>query len=204
MSAYRQLLNWQIVTAALSGVFAVAGGVFYIKDILQGGETKPNAVSFFLWTVLQAIALIAQIEAGASLSVVLMFFVTINTAIVTVLAVVGYGYQKYGKVDFLCFISAVAAIALWQVTGNPVLAIILAIVGDFLAALPTIVKTYREPRSEHLTAWAFVTAASALGVLSTDRLDAANLAFPLYLVVGNGSIFALAYFGRKKKRIITF
>ena len=197
MSAYSQLLNWHVAAAALSGVLAVVAMTFYICGILRGGETRPNAVSFFLWTVLQAIALVAQIRAGASLSVVLMFLITLDTAIITVLALVGYGYRKYGKIDLFCFVLAVVTIVLWQVTGNPVLAIVLAIVGDFFASFPTTVKTYREPRSEHLTAWALITAAPVFSVLSADRLDVANLAFPVYLVVMNGTIFSLAYFGRK-------
>ncbi|MDP2692870.1 MAG: hypothetical protein Q8O88_04495 [bacterium] len=178
-------------------MLSVVAGVIYIKDILQGGETRPNAVSVFLWTVLQAIALAAQLKAGASLSVVIVIFVTLNTAIVTVLALSGYGYRKYGWVDFFCLVLAVAAIVGWQVTGNPVLAIGFAIAGDLFACVPTAVKTYKEPRSEHVPAWALITVASVLGVLSTDRLDMANLAFPLYLVVSNGAIFSLAYFGRR-------
>ena len=170
----------------------------YIRDILRGGETKPNAVSFFLWTVLQGIALVAQIKAGASWSIVIVFFVTMNTAIITVLALIGYGYRKYGKIDLFCFILAVAAIVGWQVTGSPVVAIILAVVADFFASYPTVAKTYREPRSEQLTGWMLITIASILGVLSTDRWDIANLAFPMYLVLVNGTIFSLAYFGRRR------
>lgn len=191
-------LNWHGVTAVLSGVFAVVAMVPYIRDILRGGETKPNAVSFFLWTVLQAIALVAQIKAGASWSIVIVFFVTMNTAIITVLALIGYGYQKYGKIDLFCFVLAVVAIVGWQVTGNPVAAITLTIVADLFSSFPTVAKTYREPRSEQLTGWGLITVASILGVLSTDRLDMANLAFPMYLVLGNGTIFSLAYFGRRR------
>ena len=190
--------SWYVVSATLSGVFSVAAGVIYIKDILKGGETRPNAVSFFLWTVLQAIALFAQIKSGATLSVVIVIFVTLNTAVITVLALIGYGYRKYGKIDFFCLILAIAAIVGWQVTGNPILAIGLAIAGDAFAFVPTALKTYREPRSEHVPAWALITVASVLGVLSTDRFDTANLAFPLYLVLSNGAIFSLTYFGRKK------
>lgn len=192
------IVSWYVVAATLSGVFSVAAGVIYIKDILQGGETKPNAISFFLWTVLQAIALFAQIKSGATLSVVIVIFVTLNTAVVTALALTGYGYREYGKVDFFCLVLAIAAIVGWQVTGNPVLAIGFAIVGDVFAFVPTAVKTYKEPRSEHVPAWALITVASVLGVLSTDRWDTTNLAFPLYLVVSNGTIFSLAYFDRKK------
>jgi hypothetical protein len=198
MGAFSQLLDWHVATAVLSGALSVAAGWVYIKDILQGGETKPNAVSFFLWTVLQAIALAAQFKEGASWSIVIVIAVTLNTGAVTILALIGYGYRKYGKTELYCSILAVAAIVGWKVTGNPILAIFFAIAGDLFAFVPTVVKTYREPRTEHWPAWGIVTAASVLGVLSSDQLDMANLAFPVYLLVSNGAIFSLAYFGRNK------
>lgn len=189
------LLNWHVVAAILSGVCATISGVLYITDMLRGGDTKPNAVSFFLWTVFAEIALIGQLEAGASWSVVFAFFMALDMGIVTILAVVGYGYRKYGKLEFLCFVMAMASVTALRY--DPVDAILLAIVGDFFAFCPTIVKTKKEPESEHAIAWLFVTMASVFGVLSTEILDTANLAFAGYQVVMNGSVLALAYFGRR-------
>lgn len=190
-----ELLNWHIVAAVLSGVCATVSGVLYITDMVRGGDTKPNAVSFFLWTVLAEVALIGQLEAGASWSAVFAFFMVLDMGITTILAVVGYGYRKYGKRELLCFIVAMASVVALRY--DPVNAILLAIVGDLFAFYPTIVKTKEEPRSEHVTAWLFITTASILGVLSTEILDTANLAFAGYQVVMNGTVLTLAYFGRR-------
>jgi len=200
MDAYIQLLSWHVVLAMLSGVLSMAAMVPYVRDVLRGGETKPNAVSFGLWTVLQGIALAAQIQSGASWSVVVVFFVTLNTLIITVLALSGFGYRAYGKIDALSFVLAIVAIVGWFKTGDPVLAIWFTIIADFFASVPTVVKTARDPRSEQSMAWGLVTAAAILGGLSTDRMDAANVAFPAYLVLMNGTIFCLSYFGRKHSR----
>lgn len=197
MDAYSQFLNWHVVAAILSGIFAVAAWVLYFRDILWG-STRPNAVSFSLWTVLQVIALAAQVDSGASWSVVFMIFVTLGTLSITVLALCGYGYRKYGRIDALSLVLAVAAIVGWQVTGNPLLAIWLAIAADFFASVPTVVKTAREPYSEELKAWGLITVAAIFGAISTERLDVANLAMPVYLIGINGLIFSLAYFGRRR------
>lgn len=188
------------MVAALSGVLSITAAFFYIRDIVQTGETKPNAVSFFLWTVLGVIAVVAQFKAGASWSIVIVIGATMNTLIITVIALIGYGYRAYGKVDLYCFVLAVLAIGLWQLTGNPVVAIAFVIVGDVLASWPTVSKTYREPQSEHVVGWLLITLASALSVISTEILDAANLAYPIYLLLMNGTIFSLAYLGRKVRR----
>lgn len=192
------LLDWHVVVGIASGVLSIASVVPYVRDMLKGGETKPNAVSFFLWTLLEFIALLAQIKSGASWSVIVVIAVTFNTGLVTVLALIGYGYREYGKIDIVCFLFAILAIILWQVTGQPVLAIVLAIVADAFAAIPTLIKTYKYPHSEQLLSWGLVTGAGLLGIFSTDIVNAANLAYPIYLFLMNGAIFSLAYFGRDR------
>ena len=198
MGAYIQLLDWHTIVATLSGLFSVTAMFFYVGDILRGGETKPNVVSFFLWTVLQFIALVAQMKAGASLSAIFVALVTLNTATITVLALFPkYGYKKYGRIDAICFVIAAAAILLLRANVNPVLAIVLVLIGDLFASFPTVAKAYREPRSEHPAAWGIITVASIFGILSTDRIDAQNLIFPVYMLLVNSIIFSSAYFGRK-------
>lgn len=191
-------LNWHIVAAMLSGVVGVASLIPYITDMVRG-DTRPNAVSFFLWTALEAIAFVAQLKAGASWSIVFVGVTVFNTAIITILALAGYGYRAYGKFDAWCAFFCVAALVLWQMSGNPVVAIAFAIVADFCAALPTIKKVWREPHSEHAFAWSLISISGALGVFSTEILNAANLAFPVYVVVANTLVFSLIFLGQTRK-----
>lgn len=199
MGAYSLLLNWHIGFAVLSAILEIASLIPYLQSIIRG-ETKPNAVSFALWTVLNTIALAAQIESGASWSAVVIAMITVSMTIITVLALSGYGYREYGILDVGCFIFAILAIVGWQMTNNPVLAIVLAIAGDLFASVPTVVKTYRQPWTEHAGAWGIVTLAMLSGAMSTEKIDIANLAMPVYLVVVDGSIFLLAYFGVKNRK----
>ena len=200
MSDYGYLLNWHVAAAVLSGVFAVVAMYPYIRDVLRRGETKPNAVSFGLWAVLGIIAVIAQFKAGASWSVVIVILMTANCLIIAALALAGYGYREYGMLDFMCLALAILAIVGWQLTGQPVLAIALSVVADLFAAIPTIVKAYKVPKSEHVLGWLLITIASFFGVMSTEILDAANLLYPVYALLMNGTILSLAFFGRRKAR----
>lgn len=189
-------MDYHIVLAALSGVLEVASVVPYIRDIVKG-ETRPNVVSFVLWTTLQVIALLAQLKAGASWSAIVVVMLTLSNLVILVFAFRGYGYRKYGYLDGVSFALCVGALVAWQTTGNPLLAIFFSIVADVCASIPTLVKTYREPRTEHAGAWGLVTLALLLGTLSTERYDAANLAMPFYLTLMMGTIFILALRGRK-------
>ena len=198
MSA-NELLNWHILAAALSGVFAVWSVYPYVRDILrEGGETKPNAVSFFLWTVCELIALTAQIKAGWSWSIVIMGFFVFNTTLIFVLSVIGYGYRRYRWLDLGSFLCSVLAIALWQTTDSPSLAIVFSIVADICAAVPTLRKIVEEPRSENFIGWVLILIATFFGILSTEKMDLPNLAFPVYVFLINGLVVWMIYSGRKR------
>jgi hypothetical protein len=201
MGAYSQFIgqlqSWYGVAAALSGVLTAWASIWYFMGIFQR-KTKPSTISFSLWTLLQAVALAAQLKEGSpSLSVVFMGLLTLDTALVTMLALAGFGHKKYEWHHPFSFAAAVAAAAmLWR---NPNSSILIAIAGDVAACLPTVIKTRREPWTEHWPPWALITASSIFGALSSDRWDVANLAFPAYLAVANGTILCLAFFGRKRK-----
>jgi hypothetical protein len=94
---------------------------------------------------------------------------------------------------------AIAAVVSWQLTKQPLLAIIFAIVADMMAAIPTVVKAYKDPQSEIPTAWFMVAFAALLSLISSTILDLPNLLFPAYLLLVNGLVGTLAFFGRRLK-----
>jgi hypothetical protein len=191
-------MDWHLPVAALAGAVQVSSIVPYVRDMLRG-TTRPNVVSWSLWTLLQVIAIFAQLSAGASWSIVLLFAMTFNTSLVVVLCLMGYGYTKYGLVDYACFAFALGAILLWQATNEPLVALVLAVVADLIAALPTIVKTIRDPYSEIPLAWSLGGFSGLLGIISLTRFDVANLIYPVYILVTNALIACLAFFGREPR-----
>jgi hypothetical protein len=193
------MIHWHPIVGVISGVLAALAVVPYIKDILHG-STRPNIVSWALWVLLLFIASIAQISAGASWSLVFLIGDLIGTSIIVILCLFGYGYSEYGRVEWTCLTLAVIAIIAWQLTHQPVLAIVFAIAADFMAAFPTVVKAYRDPWSEHPSTWVIICVASALGILSTTVFDLANIAFPAYLLLINGLIGIFALVGRRLKK----
>jgi hypothetical protein len=180
-----------------AAIFALAAVVPYIWDII-GKITKPNTVTYFVWTLLQSIAIYAQIQAGASWSVFLMVGTTIGTAVVFILSLTHYGYKHFTWVDAASLVLAGFAILILIFTKHPVLAILLPILGDAIGAMPTIVKTRDHPETEERLAWFLMIVACALGILATEKFDLANLAYPVFLLFEAIVIFCLAFFGKRK------
>ncbi len=189
-------MNWHATIGILAGVVQVASVIPYVRDMLKG-RTRPNMVTWLLWTILQIIVIFAQFSAGASWSVIILIVMTFNTVLVTILCLKGYGYKKYGILDYSCFFLALVTIVVWRITEDPILAIILAVAIDFLAMIPTIVKAYRDPHSEAPFPWFLNVVAGALAALSTTKIDVANLIFPIYYIITDGFVVILILRGRR-------
>jgi hypothetical protein len=184
--------------------FGIAAGVVqalsllpYLRAIVRG-TTRPNAVSFGVWTVLSVIDVVAMYAgAGRGWPLVLPLVGTAGMTIITIFALSGYGYSASSRLDMACLVIGLIGIALWQMTGEPALALALSIVASLAAAIPTIVKTYRAPHTEYAPAWLMVAAASVLSILSVTTYDFTNLAYAGYMFLETATIGILALRTRK-------
>lgn len=184
-------MNWYATAGIIAGILQAFSAIPYIRDMFVG-KTRPNAVSYVIWGFLALIAVFAQLSAGASWSIILIAVVAFNTCFIATLSLVGYGYTKYGLVDWVCLALGVVAIVVWQITSNPITALLFAVSANIISAIPTVVKTYREPHTELAFAWLIIVAASFLGILSTTQWDTANLLFPIYFLLESFIICGLA------------
>ncbi len=190
--------DWHAILGLLSGLLIFFAVVPYIRDILKG-ETKPNAVSWFGWTLLLAIGLAAQIKEGASFSALLIAGDVLGTGVVFILSL-KYGVAKYSLLDKTSLALGLLAILLWSITKNPLVALVLSVLADFIVSIPTVRKSISDPLSETPSAFFMFAIAALMGIISTTKFDLANLLFPVYLLVINLVIAGFSYRGRLLKK----
>ena len=150
------------------------------------GETKPNKVSWMMLSFLAGIVLWAQIDAKAGWAIVSVAVSIFN--ILTILLIANFRPQAYWKAekrDYLFALTACVGVALWQITDKPNLAILFSIMANFLAYLPTLIKSYKHPSSEAMFTFAIWAFAHAINVLTIDDWAFSKYGFPTYLVLIN-------------------
>ena len=187
-----ELLNWHVLAAALSGAFAFAAAVPYIRDILKGGKTKPNVVSFGLWTIITVIAFAAQLEADLqkhqlSLSLVILGFFILNTFAITILGLCGYGYVESGLVKTVLTVRKIAR-RYGRAKAKHFALAVFKKYGEFeVACLVSAVLA--------IVLWQITGPSIAIFFCVVG-----DLAYPVYLLGMNGAIFVLAYFSLRYPR----
>lgn len=178
----------------LGTLIGAAGSLAYLLDTVKG-KVKPNRVSFLLWSVAPMIAFFAQIGQGVGLEALMTFSTGFLPFTVFAASFVNRkAAWKLTVFDVLCGILSLAGLALWIITRVGNLAILFSIIADGFAAIPTLIKAYKYPRTELAWPWLATVAGVVLTLLTLQELTFANSGFILYILVLNTLIFIFVRF----------
>jgi hypothetical protein len=191
-------MDWRTALGIAAGIITLVSILPYIVDILRG-LTRPNLVTWWLWTLNGGILAFAQYTAGASWTLVVVVAATISTAMVAVLAV-PFGQRDYGLFDAVCLVMALTALGGWWWTKDPLAAIVLAVVAEIFAVSPTIAKIWHAPETETPSTFWLTAFATILSMIASTKFDLANLLFPVYFIAVNTLIAVMATRGRRRMR----
>lgn len=172
------------------------GTGIYLRDILRA-KTRPNLVSWVLWSAAPLIATAAALASGVRWAVLPTFMIGFGPLLVIIVAFYKHRTLWHPtKFDYVCGALSLAALILWVLTQQPNLAILLAISSDALAAMPTLYKAWMYPETESGPAY-LASIVNMLTTIAALRIfNFAELAFPIYSMIIETSISFAIY--RKK------
>jgi hypothetical protein len=101
----------------------------------------------------------------------------------TALLAIKFGEDGWTKLDLICLLGVGVGLILWWVYRSPYLTLGINIGIDFLGALPTIRKSFREPYSEDLFSWLLFCLANIINLLAIDRWEWQIVVYPFYMVL---------------------
>jgi hypothetical protein len=191
--------------AILAAVIILAGNAAYAVDTVRG-NTQPNRVSWSLWALAPMIAFAAEVAQGVGLDAVLALAVGLGPLMVVAASFLDpKAYARVTPFDIGCGVLSLVALGAWAATGRGNVAILLSILADFLAAVPTIRKAYRYPHTEHAVAFLSGVAGAAITLLTIKPQDwgFAAAAFPAYILLDSALIAGLILVPRPGQPAVT-
>jgi hypothetical protein len=178
----------------LGSLFNIAGSLTYALSTIRG-RTKPNRVTWFLWTIAPLIAFSAQIGEGVTWTALTTFTAGFSPLLILLASFVNRkAYWRIGRLDIVCGAISVLALILWLATGTGTIAIIFSILADLLAAVPTLAKSFSDPASEHPAPFRNGAIGAGIALLTIDNWTFVNFGFALYLLIICIVLYALIRF----------
>jgi hypothetical protein len=180
-----------------SGFIAVAillrlmGDGGYLVSTLRG-KAKPNIVSWSLWGLTALIAFAAQVCKGGGLEALVTLAIAAGPLAVTAAAVLkGAQSLRLTRLDAWCLSLAIAGIIVWVRTEDPLVALLMSIVADIFASMPTVVKSYLAPHTESAAAYSLSVISMIVTLLTVRQWNVMSWAFPLYILAINLTLVTL-------------
>lgn len=181
-------------------IVQVVGKADYIKETLKG-NTKPNRVTWLLWSVATLIATFAAFSDGVRWSVLPVFMAGFTPLLVFFSSFVNpKAYWKLERFDYLCGIFSVLALLFWWATNNPNVAIVFAVISDIFASVPTLIKLWKYPETETVSPFMAGLFSALTSFVAITSWGFSAYAFPLYLVIMNASLIFCFYRGKVIKQ----
>jgi len=153
----------------------------YLVDTVKG-KARPNRVSWFMWALGPFIAFSAELSHHIGTISLMTFMSGFGPLLIFLVSFLNKkSFWKTGKTDLLCGGLSCLGLILWQLTGVGNLAIFFSIVADFLAWLPTFVKSYKEPESENWHFFLFETISAGITLLAIQKWEFADWGWPIWI-----------------------
>lgn len=169
----------------IGAAIGLVGTSMYAVDTLRG-LTQPNRVTWLLWTIAPGLAFLDELKQGVGLRSLMTFVLGFGPLLVLVASFTNRrSVWRIGPFDVACGAASCLGLVLWLVTSNDTVALLSFMAADFLAGLPTVVKSWRDPSSESTSAY-LTGAINAIVTLTTVTVwSTAVVAFPIQIVVFN-------------------
>ena len=182
----------------VSGVLYVVGFIPYAKanwrdrHISSGteGKTEPSKASWLIWITLDVITLAGMI-AKDSVNFMLIGCIA-GGSLVMILALI-YGKKGWDWLEKLCLIGAGLGIAMWAITGNPIIGMTISLSVTFLGSVPTLKNTWKDPGSEDKLGWTLFFISCCLALVAVKEWTFASAAQPIVFFTIEGMMMILLY-----------
>ena len=171
--------NWIYLGTAIGA----AGAAVYLRDTLRG-TTQPNRVTWLLWAVFPRPC--SPPQSSSTRAWAPRALPTFMVGFMPLLIFIGSFHNsasvwKVRRIDYACGAVSVAGTVVWLVTRNGVLAISAAIAADFLAGIPTLMKSWTHPETETVHSYIGALISMVVLLLTVDHWTFDVVAFPLFV-----------------------
>ena len=160
------------------------------------GKIQPNIVTWSVWAAASLLSFYAALSSGSGF---LQIFTTFTSGFfplltVLVLIIAQKGKVSFTKFDIFSLIIAICGLVVWKVFDDPsyvVIAFLAGLFADMAGFMPTIIKTFKMPKSEDPIIYLIGICNAILQLLIIQDYSIFKLGFPVYVICFNGLIVGI-------------
>jgi len=181
----------------VAGLLSFSAYFLYITSMLRG-QCKPNRMTWITLTTIGIGIAVSYYVTGARQTMWVALTYVAGPLVISLLSF-KYGEGGWGKLEKLCLFGVLVSLLLWWIFKSALVALIVNLLVDFFALVPTIAKSISWPKGEDRKAWAIETTADIINLFALEQWTFSLAIYPVYLVIINGFIVTLLFWPRKNR-----
>ena len=136
--------------AIIAAVLAFVGNISYLKDVIRG-IVHPHPYTWFIWSIVSMTTFFGGLAKGAGIGALPTGIAEAFTIIIFLFSLKYLFKGKAGhirKIDSYFLIVCLLGLIPWALTKDPTISVVIVVLIDIVAFVPTLRKTWAHPNTE--------------------------------------------------------
>lgn len=185
--------------AIIAAILAFVGNISYLKDVFRG-KIKPHPYTWFIWSIVSMTTFFGGLAKGAGIGALPTGVAEGFTIIIFLFSLKSVFRGDVGGIRMidnyflaLCLLGFIP----WILTSDPTISVVVVVLIDLVAFIPTLRKTWAYPETEKPLLYEMNVSRHALTLFS---LEAYNIATMLHSIVMICTNTLMTIFTKRDKR----
>jgi hypothetical protein len=186
------------ILAIIAALIAVGGNVPYLRDAFRK-RVKPHPYTWLVWTIVSGITFFGQLEKGAGIGALPAGVAEIFTICIFLFSL-QYGFKYVVKTDKYFLAAALLGLIPWIVSDDPTISVVIAVTIDLIAFVPTIRKTWQNPKTETPILYGANVTRHVLTLFSLQAYNIATTLHSIAMIVTNSIMTGIILLKKKPSK----
>lgn len=189
------------ILAIIAAILAIVGNVSYLRHVHQG-IVQPHPYTWFVWSIVSMTTFFGGLVKGAGIG-------ALPTGVAEGFTVIIFLYSlKYlfkgtagpiRMVDNYFLAICLLGLIPWAFTKDPTISVVIVVLVDIVAFIPTLRKTWEKPESERPMLYQMNVARHILTLGSLEAYNIATMFHSIAMICTNTIMTAFIRRGRKRR-----
>lgn len=173
--------------AIIATILAFVGNISYLKDVLKE-RVKPHPYTWFIWSIVSMTTFFGGLFKGAGIGALPT---GVAEAFTIVIFLFSLKYLFQGKAGHIRMVDnyflAIALLGLipWAITKDPTISVVIVVLIDIVAFIPTLRKTWLHPKTESPTLYEMNVLRHILTLFSLGAYNIATTIHSIAMIIVN-------------------
>jgi hypothetical protein len=169
--------------AFIAAIIAFIGNVPYLWDVIKK-RIQPHPYTWLVWMIVSGVTFFGGLSRGAGIGALPTGVSEIFTVIIFFFSL-QYGFSQITKTDTYFLIVALAGLIPWAITKDPTISVIIVVLIDLVAFIPTLRKTWLFPKTENPILYSTNSLRHLLTLFSLEAYNVATMLHSLVMILVN-------------------